>query len=298
MPIIIQLFDFIPALLLFILFPHCPSSPEMILYIYSCAPVFILLLIWIAIRTSVNRYVNTKKSKQEEKNETKNKRIRSLMPYFIMALCGFTAIMLMLTFQVIKLRFTPAIFYLSLTFIGLDAISEGLTTRSRPILSLIPKFIAYTVLGYLSFYLINSTWQWQAMVFSCGIAFQLIALRIAFLLSKTEISKVPKSNSNGHPETPHCRLFKNLGKAYGITLFLGPTCIALLSLTHQIPKDYVLVYAIGPFAGQLITKVQQAAKTATLEKTFLRQNYAICLLYVLIIFMISLLHCSNLLNLL
>lgn len=298
MPIVLQLFDLIPALLPAVLFPHCPSALEIGLFIGLAAPIIVMLLIWYICRISLTRYIGKHSGKKNKKQRGRSKTIDSLKPFLALIFCGVAAILLMLTFQAIKLRLAPEIFYLSLTFVGLDAISEGLLTRSRPLLSLLPKLVAFSLLGYLGFHLINSIWQWQALLFSFGIACQLIALKIAFLLSQMKPEQSAPSGSNGHITPRQTKAFRNLGKVYGIALFLAPTCIASLSLTHQIPKDYVLIYAIAPFAGQLITKVQQASETAHLAAGFLRQNYALTLLSTLIILLISLLHCSNLLNLL
>ncbi|MDZ4787050.1 MAG: hypothetical protein SGJ02_13335 [bacterium] len=119
---------------------------------------------------------------------------------------------------------------------------------------LFARFLYNSLLGALSFLVITQRMDWQPFIASSGFALLILALHLAEL----PISTKPKTFSffGFDPTGPFIQ------KLYALALFGGPMIISALCIFRQLPKNYVFILIVIPFARTLPARFEQLLLTS------------------------------------
>jgi hypothetical protein len=283
---------------------HAPIVRPLEQYLARACIFFSLFLCWALLRQQVQML--------RPNDESKQRRNLRKLAALLLALCTLFGLQLFL------LRFGDLLFYLCLFALGASALSSAMRLRDRLFFAALAQLASVATICALSFALDTPLLTWQALVFGVGVgaASALVPLSQELLQkSLTSSSTLPSSpSSNGsapkaafakkraktltkvaalkpqHTELEILRSLKQrttLLRSYALCLLLAPTAIASLCYLGQLPKLYVLAFALVPYAMPLLQQVRGAEQGAALPSSFIAASTRIAALFLLILALIG-----------
>jgi hypothetical protein len=184
------------------------------------------------------------------------KALLSALPLFLFLLLALSGL------QLFRLHFGSGAFYLLIASLTLQSSSIALFKRKRELLAVTVLGLNSWLIGYMTFNVWGLHINWQALLFTAGLAGQITSVRMsrifqgdsATLVRYTEnvVSKDNLATTIGASIAPY-KL-----RLYLIMLLSGFLSVALLVLFGQLPYGYFSIYALLPPIAFLANKVRGA----------------------------------------
>ena len=183
------------------------------------------ILSWFALEKLIELYISTSTNSQPTK-ETNRKVGNPLL--FGLSLFVFM-LMTVALLQFVQVRSTKEVFHLFLLSLLFHSIYKLSLRISSVLVILISKFFYLVLASAISFQIILQSVHWQHYFVGTGIGLTIVALELTILCLYNK--NVPKKGKKTTDFIP---------RLYAISLFFGPTIIVFLSMSHQLPKYYLL----------------------------------------------------------
>lgn len=163
---------------------------------------------------------------------------------FVTLLVGIVLLGLLSIFRV---RTSQSLFLLTLAMISVRGMSRAGWEQGRPRVALAAAITGAMLLTLLSFFAISPEFYWEKITFAIAIGCSVASVEA------TWFGDALKAPSEARWALP----------VYRVVLLAGPVIVATMALVGSLPRYYVAVYALIPFAARIIKRASQGGVNLT-----------------------------------
>jgi hypothetical protein len=190
------------------------------------------------------------------------KRISQLtLKSLLSALPLFTCLLLALSgLQLFRLHFSSGAFYLLIASLSLHSGAIVLLKRKHSLLAVLALALNSWLIGYMTFTIWGFHFNWQALLFTAGLAGQISSVRLSRVLQGESATLISYSETNITDNVEHSPLNNSHPiltlRIYLLTLLSGFLSTALLVLFAHLSYAFYSVYILLPLIASLANKVR------------------------------------------
>ena len=222
-----------------------PTDPaQRVVYIEQYLYLLVALAAWNMTLISSEFFLRKKIS------ELSFKTLLSALPLLFFLLLALSGL------QLFRLHFGSGAFYLLIASLTLQSSSIVLFKRKKELCAVLVLGLNSWLIGYMTFNVWGFHINWQALLFTAGLAGQITSVRLSRVFQGDSATLIcysdatVKIESVGNPIAPY-----NL-RLYLLMLLSGFLSIAVLVLFGHLPYQYFSIYALLPLIALLANKVR------------------------------------------